>query len=308
MDGGDSMAQALGSEIPGTAPMSQTLAGQSWPASPTPSPMETKSAVLERRDAAGLDDVRNYWNARPCNIRHSVAEVGSEEYFNQVEARKYMVEPHIPGFAEFDKWKGKKVLEVGCGLGTDATNFARAGADYTGVELSQSSMELAKKRFEVFGLKGRFFLGNGEELSRVIPEGETFDLIYSFGVIHHTPDPAQVIREIRKLMHPGSELRVMLYAKTSWKHIMIEAGFDQPEAQYGCPIAYTYTHDEVRDLFEGLDVFSIEQDHIFPYVVEKYVKYEYEKLPWIEAMPADVFRVMEQKLGWHTLIKARLKA
>ena len=269
--------------------------------------METKSAVMERRDSAGVEDVKNYWNARPCNIRHSPAEVGTAEYFDQVEARKYFVEPHIPGFAEFEKWKGKKVLEIGCGLGTDATNFARAGADYTGLELSEASLELAKKRFEVFGLKGRFFSGNAEELGSIIPQGETFDLIYSFGVIHHTPHPEKVIQEARKLMHPDSEMRVMLYAKNSWKNIMIEAGFDQPEAQYGCPIAFTYTDDEVRDLFQGFDVTSIEQDHIFPYIVEKYVKYEYEKLPWIQAMPEDVFRTMEKALGWHKLIKAKRK-
>ena len=73
-------------------------------------------------------DVRRYWDARPCNIRHSPKPVGSKEYFDEVEARKYFVEPHIPGFAEFERWRGKRVLEVGCGIGTDSINFARAGA------------------------------------------------------------------------------------------------------------------------------------------------------------------------------------
>jgi 2-polyprenyl-3-methyl-5-hydroxy-6-metoxy-1,4-benzoquinol methylase len=92
-----------------------------------------------------VKDVKNYWNSRPCNIRHSKKEIGSKEYFNDVEHRKYFVEPHIPKFAEFEKWKGKKVLEIGCGIGTDSINFVKAGAKLTCVELSEKSLELCKK-------------------------------------------------------------------------------------------------------------------------------------------------------------------
>src|SRR4051812_42278438 len=70
--------------------------------------------------------VRDFWNARPCNIRHSPRPVGTREYFDDVERRKYFVEPHIPGFADFSAWKGRRVLEIGCGLGTDTVSFARA--------------------------------------------------------------------------------------------------------------------------------------------------------------------------------------
>src|SRR5918996_5671341 len=105
--------------------------------------------------ARTIADVRNYWDARPCNIRHSPKPVGSREYFDEVEARKYFVEPHIPGFAEFPRWAGKRVLEIGCGLGTDTMNFARAGAQVTAVDLSSKSLELARQRAELFGLQDR---------------------------------------------------------------------------------------------------------------------------------------------------------
>lgn len=113
-------------------------------------------------DAAAptVEDVRAFWDRRPCNIRHSPREVGTREYFDEVERRKYFVEPHIPGFAQFDRWKGKKVLEVGCGIGTDAANFARAGADYAAIDLSEVSVEMARRRFALFGLHGQFVHGN----------------------------------------------------------------------------------------------------------------------------------------------------
>src|SRR5688500_9343471 len=106
----------------------------------------SQERAMGTNEAASIGDVRSYWDARPCNLRHSTAEVGTREYFDEVERRKYFVEPHIPPFAGFELWRGKKVLEIGCGLGTDAVNFARHGAHYTGVELSAASLELARKR------------------------------------------------------------------------------------------------------------------------------------------------------------------
>src|SRR5215510_5455710 len=96
--------------------------------------------------------VQQYWNDRPCNIRHSPKPVGEREYFDEVEARKYFVEPHIPRFAEFPRWRGQRVLEVGCGIGTDTISFLRNGALVTSVDLSTESLALAKRRAEVYGL------------------------------------------------------------------------------------------------------------------------------------------------------------
>ena len=253
-----------------------------------------------------IETVAEYWNRRPCNLRHSPREVGSRAYFDEVGERKYFVEPHIPAFAEFPRWHGKRVLEIGCGIGTDAVSFVRAGADYTGVELSEASLTLARQRFALFGLRGELLHANAEALDAV-GEAGSFDLIYSFGVIHHTPHPEAVLRHVRRLVRPDGELRVMVYARDSWKDAMIEAGLDQPEAQHGCPIAFTYTTGQARALLEqaGFEAVSITQDHIFPYVVEKYVRYEYELQPWFAAMPRAMFRALEQRFGWHLLIRAR---
>ena len=253
-----------------------------------------------------IEEVKKFWNDRPCNVRHSSKEVGTEEYFNEVERKKFFVEPHILDFTNFEQWNGRKVLEIGCGLATVGINFALHGAEYTGVELSEESLSLAKKRFEVFGQDGAFYSGNAEQLSSFVPV-ETYDLIQSFGVIHHSPHPEKIVSEIKKYMNENSVLKIMLYAKNSWKNYMIDAGLDQPEAQYGCPIANTYTKEDVVELLDGYDVLSIEQDHIFPYQVEPYKRGEYIKQPWFEAMSPEMFRALEKNLGWHLLITAKLK-
>lgn len=253
-----------------------------------------------------IEEVKKFWNDRPCNIKHSSKELGTIEYFDEVEIKKFRAEPHILKFTEFPQWKNKKVLEIGCGLGTVGINFALNGADYTGVELSKESLEITKKRFEVYNQSGKFYLGNAEELSSFVP-AETYELIYSFGVIHHSPHPENIVSEIKKYMNENSVLKIMLYAKDSWKNYMIGAGLDQPEAQYGCPIANTYTKQDVVELLDGYEVLSIEQDHIFPYQIEPYKKGKYIKQPWFDTMSTKMFETLEKNLGWHLLITAKLK-
>lgn len=254
-----------------------------------------------------IQTVQQYWDARPCNLRHSDKPVGSREYFDEVEARKYFVEPHIPAFAEFARWSGKRVLEVGCGIGTDTIRFARAGARVTAVDLSAKSLALASSRAQLFGLaeRIRFHQADAENLAGAVPR-EDYDLVYSFGVIHHTPRPDRAIESIRRYMTPLSEFRLMIYAANSWKAAIIDAGLDQPEAQSGCPIANTYTPETARGLLAGFEILELRQDHIFPYVIEKYVRYEYELQPWFKAMPIEMFRALEKRFGWHLLIRARL--
>ena len=267
-----------------------------------------------------ISRVREYWNARPCNIRHSTSPVGSRQYFDEVEARKYMVEPHIPGFAEFERWRGEKVLEIGCGIGTDTINFARDGAHVTTVDLSEQSMELARKRAQVFGLSDaiRFCPGNAEQLSSFVPV-EKFDLIYSFGVIHHTPHPEAVLEQLRQYAGPGTTVKIMVYHRRSWKVGAIlategrgrfwklaELVAKNSEAQTGCPVTYTYTRGEGRKLLEqhGFRVTKVEVEHIFPYRIADYVKYQYVREWYFRWMPEGLFRAMERRLGWHLLLTA----
>jgi 2-polyprenyl-3-methyl-5-hydroxy-6-metoxy-1,4-benzoquinol methylase len=267
-----------------------------------------------------ITDVQRYWDARPCNIRHSAKAVGSREYFDEVEARKYFVEPHIPAFADFDRWRGKRVLEVGCGIGTDSINFARAGANLTAVELSGESLRIAAQRAEVMRVADRirFVQANAEELTSVLDD-EPYDLVYSFGVIHHTPRPERALAEMRALMAPGGTLKLMIYHRRSWKVFWIvatqghgrfwktdELVAEHSEAQTGCPVTFSYTRGEARELVEsnGFRVEDLHVDHVLPYRIRDYVEYRYVKEPYFRWMPDQLFRAFERRFGWHLLVTA----
>lgn len=267
-----------------------------------------------------IAQVRAYWDQRPCNVRHSPRQIGTREYFDEVELRKYFVEPHIPKFAEFERWKGKRVLELGCGIGTDTINFARHGAQVTAIDLSEASLKLARQRAEVYGLASniQFCLADAENLSRSLPL-EPYDLVYSFGVIHHTPHPERALKQLRQFVHSGSTLKIMLYHRRSWKvfAIVLKHGHGQfwrleelvarhSEAQTGCPVTYTYTRHDARKLLKGCG-FQVKQmwvDHIFPYYIPEYVRYRYQKEWYFEHMPSPAFRWLEARLGWHLCITA----
>jgi 2-polyprenyl-3-methyl-5-hydroxy-6-metoxy-1,4-benzoquinol methylase len=275
----------------------------------------TRSAVDK-----SIADVQRYWDARPCNIRHSPKPVGSKEYFDEVEARKYLVEPHIPAFADFDRWSGKRVLEVGCGIGTDSINFARAGADLTAVELSGESLSIAAERAEVMGVADRirFVQANAEELTTALDD-EPYDLVYSFGVVHHTPHPDRALAEMRALTAPGGTLKLMVYHRRSWKVFWIVAAHGRgrfwnadeliakhSEAETGCPVTFAYTRGQSRELVErsGFRVQDLHVDHVFPYRIRDYVQYRYVKEPYFRWMPEPVFRAFERRFGWHLLVTA----
>lgn len=265
-------------------------------------------------------EVQQYWNNRPCNIRHSRKTVGTREYFDEVEARKYRVEPHIPGFAEFERWRGKKVLEIGCGIGTDTMNFARAGAEVTAVDLSDESLAVARQRAEVFGLEHRitFYQANAEELSATVPV-DTYDLIYSFGVIHHTPHPERVLQQLRQYTRPGTVVKVMLYYRYAWKVLWICLTYGKgqfwrlpelvarySEAESGCPVTYIYNRAEGRELLAhgGLRTTRAAVEHIFCWRIPDYVEYRYVKEWYWRWMPEPLFRWLERRWGWHLCLTA----
>jgi len=254
----------------------------------------------------GLTQIEEYWDRRPCNVRHSSKKVATKEWFQEVSARRYFVEPHILDFMRADSFRGKAVLELGCGIGTDAAIYAENGAEYYGIELSNESLKIAETRFQLFGLSGKFLHSSIEDFSLEMFDSPKIDLVYSFGVVHHTLEPSKALRSIVNQVSEGTEFRIMLYARNSWKSALINHGLDQPEAQDNCPIAFTYTLEEAEKflLDSGLKVISISQDHIFQYEIEEYKNYNYVKEKWFQEMPENYINALKQELGWHLLLHA----
>ena len=250
------------------------------------------------------DKIINYWNKQPCNILHGTSPVGTEDYYKQVSNRRYRVEYHIPEFAGFHHWQGKRVLEIGCGIGSDAEEFAKHGAEYVGIDISAESISMCRQRFDVLELEGDFFVHNVDHGLNTFGE---FDLVYSYGVLHHYPNITRCVNYIWQALKNGGEFRFMVYAKNSWKYAMIQKGLDQFEAQAGCPYAEAFTESQIVDLLtpRKWSIERLRQSHCFMYNVEEYKKGNYVLEPWFEAMPEPVREAVREYLGWHLLVKAK---
>src|SRR5918911_4038366 len=211
---------------------------------------------------------REQWGANPCGAHVARDyDFGTREYFDAIEAYRYEVyAPWMKALIGFDQFRGKRLLEIGCGTGTDLLQFARGGAEVIGVDLTPRSIEIARRRFAVYGQSGTFAIGDAENLA--FPD-DSFDAVYSFGVLHHTPDTGRAIREIRRVLRRGGRAIVMLYHRASlyyWGGLIVKRGLLGGELRHaspaelmsryvehteteGRPLVKAYTRGEARRLF-----------------------------------------------------------
>lgn len=253
--------------------------------------------------------IRKFWNKQPCNIKHSKKKIFSKEYFNEVKKKRYFIEPHIKEFAEFRNYNKKNILEIGCGIGTDAVEFIKNGAKYIGIEYSEKSLQITTKRIEVLNLKSKnpkFFNLDAENLSKIKKLNIKFDLIYSFGVIHHTINMKKCFDEIYKLANKDTEIKIMLYAKNSYKNFLIKRTPYRYEAQKGCPVIQKVDINDVKNLIKNkFKLIKLKQDFIFPYKISFYKKNIYKKLDYFDVMPKKIFNTLKQNIGEHMLLNLK---
>jgi ubiquinone/menaquinone biosynthesis C-methylase UbiE len=247
------------------------------------------------------DVVRQYWEKEPCGTSSSLvgaAAVGTREWFEAIEERRYDLEPFIHSVAQFTRHHGKTVLEVGVGAGTDHLQWARAGAECYGVDLTDAAIETTRSRLEVYGFDSTLQRIDAERLP--FPD-DTFDVTYSWGVIHHSQYPERIIREIRRVLRPGGVFIGMMYGRRSvqafklWvRHALLSA---RPWRSLKDVVwnhvesigTKAYTVPELRAMFREFGVFEAT-----PIITP----YDRRRLPeWLGS-------VLPARLGWFIALRA----
>ena len=160
-------------------------------------------------------EVQSFWDSQPCGTKFTRHGWGTPDFFRSLEEHRYRLEPHIAELAAFPATLGKRVLEIGCGLGTDGVQFAKAGASYVGLDLSLRSVPLAKKNFEWQDLSASLLVSDAESLPI---RDDSVDVVYSHGVLHHTPRVQEAVNEIHRVLRPGGLAVVMLYHRSSFNY------------------------------------------------------------------------------------------
>lgn len=252
--------------------------------------------------AVSLEDVRSYWNEYVNDVEVTQLPVGTPEFFDALERYRYDKIDYLKDYVGFSRYKGKKVLEIGCGVGIDLLQFARAGAEVAARDLTPNAVELARANLAREGYSGDIKVGNAEALD--FPES-SFDVLYSHGVLHHTVDTGKAVREVHRVLRIGGEAIIMLYNRYSWFNLAaILSGTPIEHARKDAPIIRRYSTRECRRLFRQFQDVQIHVDR-FP---KRTVKFDnlFAKLnnsvlvPFFGILPD----ALKRPFGWHIMIRA----
>jgi len=258
---------------------------------------------------------REQWGEDPAGaVYGGEHEFGTREFFDEVERHRYEeYAPWMPEVMGFDQFAGKRLLEVGCGMGTDLLRFARGRARVTGIDLTPRSLEISRRHLSLYGEAGDFANADCERLPFA---DDSFDVVYSNGVLHHTPDTAGAVLEIHRVLRPGGLARVMLYHRGSfayWSQVIVRYGVLRGEflrgksaadimsryvefnAGGGRPLVKVYSRREARELFSMFREVKVQ--------VEQLIESELFLLGRL--IPRNVFRRLQKSVGWNVIVSAR---
>jgi len=250
---------------------------------------------------ATIDDVRAYWNDHIHDLDVSEQRPGSRAFFDDLDQYHFEKLHHLLRLVDFDGYRGRSVLDVGCGAGVDLARFARGGAQATGVDVAPSAIDLARANFAQQGLVGHFEVADGEHLPFA---DNAFDLVYAHGVVQYTAHPGRLVDECRRVLKPGGEAIFQVYNRVSWLNALsklMKVGLEHDDA----PVLLKFSIPEFRRLLAGFAAVRIVPER-FPVKSRlhggwKGTVYNGVFVRAFNALP----RAIVQRFGWHLLAFCR---
>jgi SAM-dependent methyltransferase len=248
-----------------------------------------------------IPQIQQYWNERIHDLEMTKHPVGTPEFFADLDAYRFEKLHYLPRLVDFDGFAGKQLLEVGCGIGTDLVRFARGGAVCTGVDLSQTAIDLARRNLSVNGLTADLHVGNGEALAFA---DASFDVVYGHGVVQYTADPALLLRECHRVLRPGGRGIFMVYNRLSWLNAMSKLTRVDLEHE-DAPVLRKFSIPEFRALLAPFAEVEIVPER-FPVVSRlhggwKGVLFNRVFVGTFNALP----RSWVRRFGWHLMASCR---
>ena len=250
---------------------------------------------------ATIEEVRAYWNTHIHDLEVSREPPGSRGFFDDLDRYHFEKLHHLIRLVDFDGYRGRSVLDVGCGAGVDLARFAKGGAEVTGVDVSPSAIDLARTNFAQQGLRGRFEVADGERLPFA---DDTFDLVFAHGVVQYTAQPQRLVDECRRVLKPGGEAIFQVYNRISWLNALsklMKVGLEHEDA----PVILKFSATEFRRLLRGFREVRIVPER-FPVKSRlhggwKGTMYNAAFVGTFNALP----RALVRRFGWHLLAFCR---
>ena len=272
---------------------------------PEPEAWSPRASTANRHNivsgVATTDAVREYWDRHIHDLEITRHPVGSRGFFEDLDQYHFEKLHHLLRLVNFEGYRGRSVLEVGCGAGVDLARFARGGARVTGVDLTSSAIGLAKANFEQQALRGEFFVADGEHLP--FPAA-SFDLVYAHGVVQYTADPARLVRECRRVLKPGGDAIFQVYNRVSWLNALsklMNVGLEHDDA----PVLLKFSIGEFRRLLTGFEQVRIVPER-FP--VKSRLHHGWKGAVYNRAFVGTfnvLPRALVRRFGWHLLAFCR---
>jgi ubiquinone/menaquinone biosynthesis C-methylase UbiE len=248
-------------------------------------------------DDASAQKIRDFWTRNVNSERLYGRQVtqssrGDAAYFSDIAKQRYRSHRHLGEWIE-GMQPGRSVLEIGCGIGLDAHRMAKHGLNVTGVDLTDVAIQTVQSRFAAEGLKGRFLTADATDLP--FPD-ESFDYVYSFGVLHHVQDTVKSIAEVRRVLKTGGEARIMLYHRHSVNELAHRiTGVPFEEKGELCPVVRRYSRAEIREIFSIFSSLNMHLDFVYGEGYGKVYK----------LTPLWLYRQLSKHFGWHIMIRAK---